>query len=196
MYHMCPNKGPCLYFFQEVFDLASIQARFYLNELIPSHVSYIKSLKRHGCCRGSTCAEKARVLRSRQARNLVSSSNSHLSRMQRLLSHLHYIHSIPSGRISYAVCFSSDLDIATAAGTKYRVCTVFNSYLKRASQMLQSASVWVPDPASIRTWLLFKPGVLLKIRCSDPRPLFEPGLYTDIYGMYCMWVMANTVYIG
>ena len=129
---------------------------------------------------GSTCAERAWVLRSYQARNLVSSSNSHLSRMQRLLSHLHYIRSIPSVRISYAVCFSSDLDIATAAGTPVsNTCTlhVFDSYLKHTSdaaecQCADSQSGFSSNP------------VLLKIRCSDPRPLFEPGLYTDIYGMY------------
>ena len=103
--------------------------------------------------------------------------------------YVHYIHSIPvaARRSSYAVRFgSSDLDIAAAAGTPVYVtmcCTAFYFYLKCAPQMLQSASVWIPDPASIQTQPLFETRPLLKIPCSDPWLLFEPGFYTDIYGM-------------
>ena len=54
---------------------------------------------------------------------------------------------------------------------------VFDSYLKHTSDAAECQC------ANSRSGFSSNP-VLLKIRCSDPRPLFEPGLYTDIYGMH------------
>ena len=88
-----------------------------------------------------------------------------------------------SYRKKYAVRFL--LDITTPAATPISLhASHYIRFINCTPQMLKSTSVWIPDPASIRTLASIKESLLGPTPrfLFEPQPLFELRFYADNYG--------------